>query len=495
MRRRVGLPTQFLRDALRQRRLRGRFAVHQVRHLRRPCEAGHPLHDLRCVGVSRHRVDLLDARVDVDEPAVHLHLRHAVDQLASARAPRLIADKQDRVAPTGQRRAQIVQYASTGGHPTRGDDDGGLGGYRQVLRLLRGGHAGEATGHEPGQLAAVLHELRIQLARPVAIKRQRFGGHRAVQIDRQDRNPLLVLELLDPVEHFFDAANREGGDDHASVGCRGVLDDARQALAVVVELMDAVAVGGLDQQHVGCWDRSWILQHRAVVPSQVSSKHDPSSALQRHLYGRRPQQVPHRHEADLDAGHHGDRTVVAKRLELRDRPPCVGDRVEGQSRMMARIAVAIGLTSIFLLQMGRVGQYQTGQVQGPRGAEHAPAKALRHQAGQIADMVQMRVGQDNGVDVFGGHRQVGPVAQAELLVALKQPGVDQHLVRAGVDQVFGTGDRLRRAEEGQGGHRVTIPAFGFQPSAFSPKAEDRGPKAALSCIACTFVRPSCGGLE
>ncbi len=97
--------------------------------------------------------------------------------------------------------------------------------------------------------------------------------------------------------------------------------------------------------------------------------------------------------------------------------------------MMARVAVTIGLTGVLFLQVRRVGQHQPGQVQRARGAEHASAKALRDQARQIADVVQVRVGQDHGVDVPGGHRQVGPVAQTEFLLALKQPGIDQHLMR------------------------------------------------------------------
>jgi hypothetical protein len=53
--------------------------------------------------------------------------------------------------------------------------------------------------------------------------------------------------------------------------------------------------------------------------------------------------------------------------------------------------------------------------------------------------------------------QVLPVAKPQLLEPLKQPGVDEHLLRAGVEQVLGAGHRARGAEEGQGdrsvGHR------------------------------------------
>jgi len=38
------------------------------------------------------------------------------------------------------------------------------------------------------------------------------------------------------------------------------------------------------------------------------------------------------------------------------------------------------------------------------------------------------VGQDDGMDLAGHHRKGSPVAQAQLLVALEQPAVDQQAV-------------------------------------------------------------------
>ena len=216
--------------------------------------------------------------------------------------------------------------------------------------------------------------------------------------------------------------------------------------------MDSVAVGGLDQQDVGQRNGSRILQDRAVEPAEIAAKHDPRPPASVICTAAAPSKCPIGTKLISTPGRHGDRAVIAKRLQLRDGPPCVGDRVERQRRVMARVAVAIGLTGVFLLQMRGVGQHQPSQIERPGRAEHPPAEALRHQSGQVADVVQVRVGQDEGVDVPGGHRQVGPVAQAEFLVALKQSGVDQHLMRSGIHEVFRTGDRLRRAEEGQGGH-------------------------------------------
>ena len=68
-------------------------------------------------------------------------------------------------------------------------------------------------------------------------------------------------------------------------------------------------------------------------------------------------------------------------------------------------------------------------------------------------MIEVRVGEDHRVDFLRGNWSVPPVALAPLFWPLKKATINQHLkaVLAGrissIDQVLGTGDRTRRAEE------------------------------------------------
>jgi hypothetical protein len=55
------------------------------------------------------------------------------------------------------------------------------------------------------------------------------------------------------------------------------------------------------------------------------------------------------------------------------------------------------------------------------GGMHPAVEALARQHRQVAAVVQVGVGQDDGVDLAGHHRQRSPVAQAQLLVALNSP--------------------------------------------------------------------------
>ena len=70
-------------------------------------------------------------------------------------------------------------------------------------------------------------------------------------------------------------------------------------------------------------------------------------------------------------------------------------RIERQRRCVLRCFMAVGEVGFFLLQ--------------------------------VAAVVEVRVGEDHGIDVGCLDRQRRPVAPTQLLVALKQPPIDQHL--------------------------------------------------------------------
>ena len=56
---------------------------------------------------------------------------------------------------------------------------------------------------------------------------------------------------------------------------------------------------------------------------------------------------------------------------------------------------------------------------------NTPLKSLAYQQGHIAAVVQVGVGQDDGIEISGGGGQGVPVTQPQLLIALKQTTVDQ----------------------------------------------------------------------
>jgi hypothetical protein len=120
--------------------------------------------------------------------------------------------------------------------------------------------------------------------------------------------------------------------------------------------------------------------------------------------------------------------------------------------------MAIGLARVFLLDAPRVGQHQSRELHRACGAEYATVVAVRDQARQIADVIEVRVSEDNGIERRGRDRKRLPVARAQFLQALEQTAVEQHAPAIVLDQILGPGDRARGTEEGQLSHSTTISA-------------------------------------
>ena len=82
---------------------------------------------------------------------------------------------------------------------------------------------------------------------------------------------------------------------------------------------------------------------------------------------------------------------------------------------------------------------------------HAPLEPVFNQQGQIPAVVNVGMRQQHRLDLAGHNGQGIPVAQTQLLVALKQTAVHQQALLLVLDQVFGAGDRVSPAQKSDGG--------------------------------------------
>ena len=369
-----------------------------------------------------------------------------------------------------------MEHAAPLRHPARRDHDRRRLRRGQLLRLLGIGDDAEPLGAEDAHLA-LLHRLaapdvggmgrgrvvrrlvvallrphlRIELVHALRVARERGRRHRAVHENREHRDPLLRLQALHPVEELLDAADRERRDDQLAAPLRGVVDDLRESVAVVVLLVNAIAIRRFDEQVVRLGHRRRIRQHRPAEPSEIAAEED-GPPVHAHPHVRRAEQVPGVDEVDLDACRHRHRPVVADRLQLRHGAKRIHLGVERQRRLVFRVVVAVRLRRVFLLQPPRVGQDDLDQVLRALGAEHAAAEALRHQPGQVAAVIEVRVRQHHRLDTRRPDRQVLPVPLAQLLQPLEEPGVHQHARAIRLDQVLRARDRPRRTQKRDRNH-------------------------------------------
>ena len=93
--------------------------MHETQATRSRPERAEPLENLAAVGVRRHGIDLRDAGVDGDASPVNPNVPRAVDQLSSASACGLIADKKNCVFLIWKRGGEVVQDAAARRHAAR----------------------------------------------------------------------------------------------------------------------------------------------------------------------------------------------------------------------------------------------------------------------------------------------------------------------------------------------------------------------------------------
>ena len=260
-------------------------------------------------------------------------------------------------------------------------------------------HGPEILRLKGGERVATTLERLVELVAAARVELQRLDGHRAVDIDRLHRDSLLLLEPLQPVQHLFDASDRERGNDELASARMRLIHDRRQPRSPVVRLMQPVAVCRLAQQHVRVRDRLRILEHGPSIAPEIPAEDDRAVlAGEVHADGRRAEQMSHRHETDLDTGNDGHRTIEPDRLQHRQRPPCVGDGVKRLRSLVLRVMTLVRGPGVLFLDVGGIDKDELREILGAWRAEHATVKPLGRKPRQVADVIEMRMRQHDGIN-------------------------------------------------------------------------------------------------
>ncbi|MNL32323.1 hypothetical protein D3C87_1541670 [compost metagenome] len=103
----------------------------------------------------------------------------------------------------------------------------------------------------------------------------------------------------------------------------------------------------------------------------------------------------------------------------------------------------IGELSLFFLQAATVQQQDFHQLTGGGRGVHRAAITIAHQYGQVSAVVEMGMGQDNGIEFAHRKLERVPIVQSQLLVSLEQSAIDQHMLVAMFQQVLAARNRAR----------------------------------------------------
>ena len=107
----------------------------------------------------------------------------------------------------------------------------------------------------------------------------------------------------------------------------------------------------------------------------------------------------------------------------------------------------VGVVGILFLDLRRVHQQELGEIERCARAIDRAAKAILHEPGKVAGMVDVRMCQEQEIDMLGIESRFLPVQMFQFLEPLEKPRVDQKPRGAGFDQVSRTSDGAGTAVE------------------------------------------------
>ena len=196
---------------------------------------------------------------------------------------------------------------------------------------------------------------------------------------------------------------------------------------------------------------------RRVEATDVPGKDKPSPAIGHghlHLDEGTSQHVAGIMKATPHARRWLKPVVAGHCLDQPQRPFDITFVVEGERRLVLRKTLAVCIRRILVLTLGRIIEEQSEQIGSSRGGEDRPLETFPGQPRQPAGVVDVSVGEHDGVDRVGRHGEVVPIPLAEMLFPLKKSAIDEHTGASDVEQVPRTRHHARSAEEGEAGSRA-----------------------------------------
>ena len=418
----------------------------------RPRKAAQPGEQPVAVGVCRQAAYGVEPRAHRDVVVENAHVARAVHQAAAQGSFGLETGDQHSAGAARQVPAQMVLDAPGIAHAAGRDDDGAGPDLVERHRFL------DLVGVAQLQFGRIALHPVVELAHAgdeqfqVAARDQRgFFGHGRIDEYAQRRQLARARELGQGVEHGLGAADGECGDDDIAAGKGAGYGGDQFCLRILWRLVQPVAIGRFDQQHVGAVDAPRRRQQPVCRLAEVPRKYQAARA------GGGA-------HARIDDGRAEDVAGIVKNAAeggVRAKLGFVGDRVQqleagarlvnvvqrGRRMAAAGVAVAPAPIGFFFLQMCAVQQHDLEQLGGGRGDVDRPPVAEGGQARQQARMVDVRVGEQDEVQAVQVKIERCLVFRPGFVPSLEHAAVHQKARIPGLHQGARAGHLARAAEE------------------------------------------------
>src|SRR5262249_4531258 len=276
--------------------------------------------------------------------------------------------------------------------------------------------------------------------------------HRAVDVDREPRQRLLLEGPGQQIQEQLGPADREDRHEDLGPGVDSLADDlTRFQRRLVQRPVVAVAVRRFHDHDVRVLEGHGIGQQRSPTGPEVAGEDHGSPAavlLPGEVDTGRAENVAGVDEAGRDSGRDLYRGVVAYGPEQAAQPLDVLLAVQGLEERLARaLALLVLALEIADLEAVGVAHDHPSQVEGLRGAEDRAGVAPPGEGGEPADVVEMGMADDDGVEVPARESRDLSVLGDRSAAALIEPAVDQYAGALGGDLECGTGHVSGRSVE------------------------------------------------
>jgi len=278
------------------------------------------------------------------------------------------------------------------------------------------------------------------------------GRQRAVHVNRQFGNLALVVEFVEEVDELLGPADAEGGDDEFGAAACDFVDQFAQALGHALALgVKAIAVGALGDEDIAALDEHGVADDGHALAPEVAGEEKAMGGavlLDFQFDQCRAEDVAGVVEGGADPRDDLERPLVGDGLEKAHEALDVGEDVKGLEGILAlAAALLVDVFHVARLEVGGVPEHDVAEVHGGGRGIDRPAVATASQGGQVAAVVYVGVGEDDGVEVVGLEGEVAVALEGFLSLALVETTIEQDTFARDLQKVHRAGDRAHCAVE------------------------------------------------
>jgi len=394
-----------------------------------------------------------DFGADIMRFAEDVDGRLALGDLVAERAFRAITDEQDEILRVADVVLQMVPDAPGFAHARRADDDHRLLAVVQLLGILGAADVGEVA-HAEG-VFLFMQKFRDALVVTFGVLPVNLRGvyaQRAVHENRHARQAAAQGDLMQHINNLLGAPDGKGRDDDPSPLVERVAHEpADGRVRVGSDGVFASAIGGFNLEIVHVFDRHRVAQDFIAASAHVAAEEPAEFSafflkIQNHL--RRAENVAGVAECDVHAVQHGEGLFVAVRDELFHGLLGVRNAVERlDGRLMFFCAPFGDEERVLLLNVRGVNEHDAAKVARGISAMDGAIVTLLDEIRQVAGVVNVRVAQDDGVNLVRVEGKAAVAVRGCFAMALIQTTFEQQTFAVDLDEIHGAGGGARRAEE------------------------------------------------